>query len=32
MVERKKKDKYNIKIALVFIAFMLVGFSITRKK
>ena len=26
------KDKYNIKIAVVFIAFMLVGFSITRKK
>ena len=31
MVERKK-DKYNIKIAVVFIAFMLIGFSITRKK
>lgn len=32
MVERKKKNKYNIKIAMVFIAFMLLGFSITKKK
>jgi len=28
----KKKNKYNIKIVLVFIAFMLLGFSITKKK